>query len=210
MGLENFNQLANEKINSIASKFKDNTITDRQRSELVNLIYPKLKYYVWTYCRNEDDTQEALQWALKKIFKNIDKFDSNKAKFTTWIYTITRNETLFYLYKKNQKSTISLDQAQIGSEIGPSGEEYDEVQLEVDHLYAETVIAINRIEDSILRNIAIDKMIKNEKIKEISSKYEINENTIKTKLRKIRIDIKDTVLQRNPQFKETLNHIFDI
>lgn len=210
MGLENVNQLANEKINTIASKFSDNSITERQRNELVSLIYPKLKYYVWTYCRNEDDTQEALQWSLKKIFKNIDKFDFNKAKFTTWIYTITRNETLFYLYKKNQRPTISIDNVPSVSDRSSAYQDYDEVQLEVDHLYAETVIAINQIEDSVLRNIAIDKMIKNEKIKEISIKYEINENTIKTKLRKIRTDVKESVLLRNPHFKETLNHIFDI
>ena len=53
-------------------------------------------------------------------------------------------------------------------------------------------------------------MIKNEKIKEISIKYDINENTVKTKLRKIRLDVRDSVLLKCPEFKETLNHIFDI
>lgn len=209
MGFENTNQQANERINYIASKFQDCSITERQKNELVELIYPKLKYFVWTFCRNEDDTLEALQWSLKKIFKNIDKFDFNKAKFTTWIYTITRNETLFYLYKKNQYPTISLDYMSNG---GDASIEYDHdgVQSEIDHLYSETVLAINQIEDSTLRNIAIDKMIKNEKIKEISIKYDINENTVKTKLRKIRIDVRDNVLLKNPEFKETLNHIFDI
>jgi RNA polymerase sigma-70 factor (ECF subfamily) len=209
MGFENTNQQANEKINYIASKFQDCSITERQKNELVELIYPKLKYFVWTFCRNEDDTLEALQWSLKKIFKNIDKFDFNKAKFTTWIYTITRNETLFYLYKKNQNPTVSLEY--MGNGGDPSIEyDSDGVQSEIDHLYSETVLAINQIEDVTLRNIAIDKMIKNEKIKEISVKYDINENTVKTKLRKIRIDVRDNVLLKNPEFKETLNHIFDI
>jgi RNA polymerase sigma-70 factor (ECF subfamily) len=209
MGFETTNRQANERINHIAKKFKDLSITERQRNELVNLIYPKLKYYVWTFCRNEDDTIEALQWSLKKIFKNIDKFDFNKAKFTTWIYTITRNETLFYLYKKKQNPTMSLDYMDSGVDIIV---EYDSdgIQSEIDYLYSETVSAINQIEDTVLRNIAIDKMIKNEKIKEISVKYDINENTIKTKLRKIRIDVRDNVLLKNPEFKETLNHIFDI
>jgi RNA polymerase sigma-70 factor (ECF subfamily) len=209
MGFETTNQQANERINYIASKFQDCSITERQKNELVELIYPKLKYFVWTFCRNEDDTVEALQWSLKKIFKNIDKFDFNKAKFTTWIYTITRNETLFYLYKKNQHPTVSLEYTGSGGDISI---EYDSdgVQSEIDHLYSETVSAINQIEDSTLRNIAIDKMIKNEKIKEISVKYDINENTVKTKLRKIRIDVRDNVLLKNPEFKETLNHIFDI
>jgi RNA polymerase sigma-70 factor, ECF subfamily len=209
MGFENTNQQINERINTIASKFQDNSITNRQQNELVELIYPKLKYFVWTFCRNEDDTQEALQWSLKKIFKNIDKFDFNKAKFTTWIYTITRNETLFYLYKKNQTPTISIDNI-YGSPDFSLSPDFDDTQSEIDHLYNETVLAINQIEDFTLRNIAIDKMIKNEKIKEISIKYDINENTVKTKLRKIRLDVRDSVLLKCPEFKETLNHIFDI
>jgi len=209
MGFENTNQQINERINTIASKFQDNSITNRQKNELVELIYPKLKYFVWTFCRNEDDTKEALQWALKKIFKNIDKFDFNKARFTTWIYTITRNETLFYLYKKNQTPTISIDSI-YGSPDFSLGPDFDDTQSEIDHLYNETVLAINQIEDFTLRNIAIDKMIKNQKIKEISIKYDINENTVKTKLRKIRLDVRDSVLSKNPEFKETLNHIFDI
>ena len=61
-----------------------------------------------------------------------------------------------------------------------------------------------------LQNIAVDKMIKKQKVKSIADKYSINENTVKTKLRKIRSDIKHQVLEKNPEFRETLNHIFEI
>ena len=73
-----------------------------------------------------------------------------------------------------------------------------------------TISEIHEIEDELLRNIAVDKMLKREKVKNIAIKYNINENTVKTKLRKVRIDIKEKVLDRDPTFKETLNHMFNI
>ncbi len=206
MGFETTNKLINEKINSIASKLKTEEIDNRQLNELVELVYPKLKYFVWTYCKNENDTEEALQWSLKKIFKNIDKFECTKAKFTTWIYTIARHETLFYLYKKNQRPTVNIDTIYSFDGLTSTADYVHEI----DDLYNETISEIYNIEDDVSRNIAIDKMIHNHKIKEISIRYDINENTVKTKLRKIRSELKKEVIKNNPELINSLSHIFDI
>jgi len=73
-----------------------------------------------------------------------------------------------------------------------------------------TILEIYKIEDPTLKGIAIDKMINNERVKTIALRYNINENTIKTKLRKIRSVIKSNVINNNPRFKESLNHLFKI
>jgi RNA polymerase sigma factor (sigma-70 family) len=208
MGLaKNSNQLVNEKIQEIAIKLYENTITDRQKNELATLVYPKLKYYIWSICKNEDDTEEALQWSFKKIFNNLEKFDPGRAKFTTWVYSIARNETLFYLYKKSKDPLIAVD-CLYDPRLTNIGEDINGIEGEIDALYNITICEIHKIEDPTLKGIAIDKMIKNERVKTIALRYDINENTIKTKLRKIRSDIRSKIIKENPGFEEILNHLF--
>tara|TARA_Y100000389_G_scaffold197624_1_gene232595 strand:- start:18693 stop:19325 length:633 start_codon:yes stop_codon:yes gene_type:complete len=210
MSFEIKNKRSNQRIQEIAIKFTDNSITDRERNELASLVYPKLNYYIWKFCKNDLDTSEALQWTLKKIFKNISKFDFERGRFTTWIYTIARNETLFYLHMKSKFKCVSIEDSSDPVSNTQETDDFSNVEKDFQSLYDITVFEINEIPDDLLKNIAIDKMLKKDKVKSIASRYDINENTVKTKLRKIRLDLKSKILDEHPNFKESLNHIFEI
>ena len=209
MGFEQTNRVINERIQEIASKFEDATITEREKNELASLIYPKLRFHIWKFCQNNDDTDEALQWTLKKIFNNVSKFDFQRGRFTTWIYAIARNETLYYLHIKRKNEYVSIDDGFDRHESSPM-DIFDTYEEDFEEMYNTTLSEIYNIDDDLLKNIAIDKMIKNERVKNIADRYDINENTVKTKLRKIRSDLKEKVLEKNPEFMETLNHVFNI
>lgn len=204
MSYEIANKKTNIRIQEIAEKILTEQITERERNELASLIYPKLKYFVWKFCKNDDDTQEALQWTLKRIFKNIAQFDFAKGRFTTWIYTIARNETLYYLYQKKKNSHFDIDGLFKKVDQPDTYEASLTRHLDFEDLYEKTVAEIHNINDDILKGIAIDKMINNQKVKQIAEKYEMNENTVKTKLRKIRSDIKEAVIKGNPQLEEKI------
>lgn len=81
--------------------------TGKEFTSLYSKYYPKLIYFTSKICndtqRAEDISTEAFITALEKI----DRYDKEKAQFSTWLFTIAKNLSLQDL-KKSRKS-ISLD-----------------------------------------------------------------------------------------------------
>lgn len=89
---------------------------------------------------------DIVQDVFIKVWKNIKKFDHNKANFKTWIFTITRNTVTDYLRKKKMIPFSSLDK---------------EEENFADNIEDEVVLsdeALIKLEDKNLLNNLLDKI----------------------------------------------------
>jgi len=62
--------------------------------------------------------------------------------------------------------------------------------------------------ESLEKSILIDKELNKMKGADIADKYDMNLNTVKTKIRKARKILKDSVLESNPELVEKIKDLF--
>ena len=76
-----------------------NTLVYRHQSYVYTLV--------WRMLKNKQDTEEVTQDVFMKVIKKL-RFYKQEAKFTTWLYRITYNETISFVRKRKQ--TYGLDE----------------------------------------------------------------------------------------------------
>ena len=72
---------------------------DEAFTELVNRYIKPVYNFIYRFCRNKSDTEEAVQESFVKLWKNIRKFKRNE-KFKVWFYSIARNTAIDFLRKR--------------------------------------------------------------------------------------------------------------
>lgn len=200
---EALNKELNNEMQQLAEQIKSGNYTERHRNRLATIIYPKLKYFIWKFFNDPEETEEALANTLEKIFKGLGSY-SGDYRFTTWIYTIARNEALLHQHNLKVKRVASLDtllsppNIKDESQFNLAKEEY------LTTLYSMTHTEMMEMPDSIEKSILIDKELNRMKGAELAEKYSMNLNTVKTKIRKARRILKETVLSNNPEMIENL------
>ena len=133
-------------------------------------------------CLDESDANDITQNVLIKIIKNLDKFNFN-SEFKTWYYRIAYNESITFMKKIKWHTNIDEVQNIIISE--------DNTAKNIDNsiLKDDISIEINKL-PIIDRNIILYFYYDDLKIKEIAEILGKNENTIKTKLSRVKKKLK--------------------
>lgn len=201
------NKQLNNEMQRLAELIISNNYTERDRNRLASIMYPKLKYFIWKFFNNIEETDEALHNTLYKIFKNLHLY-STKYRFTTWIYTIAKNEALLHQHNLKIQFATSIDNLVKPLIIPDDSMDTFEMEIYCDYLYKMTSIELNSLPDCIEKSILIDKEIHQMRGIEIANKYDMNLNTVKTKIRKARKMLREAVLSNNPEMEEHLKEYF--
>lgn len=124
---------------------------------------------------NREDSEDLAQDVFVKIYKNINKFKGESALYT-WIYRITINVCLTYLKNKNKYIYEELEGKHVSDE---------NVENEVVNNFSKE--ALRKALFEIPQNYRIPLYMyyfENMRITEIAEILEMNENTVKTRIRR--------------------------
>ena len=150
--------------------------------------------------KNEADAEEVAQEAILKAFKNISRF-RQEAKFSTWLIQIAINEARMKLRKDRRHLYESIDEGQRGEEgeyIPRDFADWREIPsaaLEQKELRDALKSALNLLPEE-YRTVLVLRDVQHLSIAETSKILRISEANVKTRLRRARLQMRDTLVLR--------------
>ena len=156
-------------------------------NELVKRYKDRLLNFVFRYFNNVEQAEDVVQDTLIKLYTHASYY-KNVAKFSTWIFTIAKNNALTELRKNKRKKTDSLwtDDGQV-IDINSKEESLDtKVQNEI------AIDQLNKFLDEIPENFRMAVVLRDFQelsYEEISTILEIPIGTIKSRINRGRIQL---------------------
>ncbi len=120
-------------------------------SQLYDEFMPKVFAYIHYRVRDEQTTEDLTSIVFEKALVNFTRYSSDKAAFSTWIFTIARNSVIDHFRAGAKRQHIDLDHANIdvpSTDLSP--DEQMERQSERDCLL-ECLAKVNDQDQEIVR-----------------------------------------------------------
>lgn len=200
---DTLNQHLNDEMQRLAVLINSGEHSERDRNALAKILYPKLKYFVRKYVTDEHEIEEIVNETLYKVFKGLASFNS-AYRFTTWLYCIARNEALLWIHNSKKNKAVGIDTLLTPIEGRDDIDEVIEKELFMSDLYTYMVQEISVLPESLEKSMLVDKLFNLMKGEDLAEKYNMNINTVKTKIRKAKRDVTDHILEKNPEFEPLL------
>lgn len=180
-------------------------ITNQSESDfnyLYSYLNPRFKSFLWksyfshSYNRSIDEIQKDIDDIINnawiRVFKSAHKY-KQEFKFTTWIFTITRNEARNFFKEKNRYLISSNTNDEFVETLmfskGMFDIHYDHNgEMELDSLYRDVMSDILTSPKN--TEILIDREVNKMSYSEISTKHNINESTSKVLVHRNRKTLK--------------------
>ena len=165
-------------------------------NELVKRYKDRLFNFVLRYFNNAEQAEDVVQDTLIKLYTHASYY-KNIAKFSTWIFTIAKNNALTELRKNKRKKTDSL-WTEDGKVIDIKSKE-ESLESKVQNEIA--IDQLNKFLDEIPENFRMAVVLRDFQelsYEEISTILEIPIGTIKSRINRGRIQL----AQKMKHFKE--------
>lgn len=147
-------------------------------SLLYNRYAPKIYSKCMAILKDEMLAEDATQEIFMKVFLNLSKFEE-KAKFSTWVYSITYNYCIDYLRRKKKQENIFSEDVEKAPDL--ADDIPDEVLLELEVNQLKNVLEQMPVGD---KAILLMKYQDDLSIKEIAEVLDKSESAIKMKLKR--------------------------
>lgn len=144
--------------------------------------------FIYRHVRDPEKASDLLQETFLRVVKNVDRY-RRKAKFTTWLYTIARNQCIDALRRAKHRRHASLDQPMGRDGEGRSLMERLPGRSEDGHVRVDAEEVKGRIEAALAdlseeqREVFLMREFQQLKFKEIAEIVGVSENTIKSRMR---------------------------
>lgn len=173
-------------------------------SNLIERLKPGLSTFVYRYTQDYDLINEILSQTFISMWEKVDQYNK-KYNFSTWAYAIAKNEALGQLRVQNKtlshekltenhskllKNCSPTDNPEY-EVIGPVGEEL------INQLYDVSVKAIHGLAEP-YKTVMIEREVNKKQLQTIAEELGWNTSTVKTRLRKARKDIADSIKSEYP------------
>ena len=159
--------------------------TGKDFSTLYTKYYPKLVYFTSKICNDTQRAEDISTDSFMAAFDKIEKYEKEKAQFSTWLFTIAKNLALQDI--KNEKKTMSLD-IQFDDE-GTTMKDFiqeEESDNSVHELQAKKADIMKKHIDNLknpYKEVIEMRELKKMSYKDISDRLNLNLSTVKSQIR---------------------------
>lgn len=176
------------------------TYLDYQASECFNILYDRYAGKIYAKCisilKNEAYAQDAMQEVFAKIFLNLSRF-KEKARFSTWVYSITYNYCIDFLRRKKKQKDLFADELENPPDLAEE-EVSDKLILEIELSQLKEVLGNIPTSDQM---VLLMKYQDGMSIKEIAEVLDKSESAVKMKIKRAKAKAQKT---RDEIFPEQL------
>lgn len=188
----------NIKADNIVDAFLADKSDDNWKA-LQEFYWYGIKQFAFKFVNNYDDAYDLTIETFINAYEKIDSYDPNKSKFSTWLWTICRNNCLGFNKRKTRLNIVDNDLADIYDSVMVNNSynqnlsefengtfngalfESSTIDDVAKNLYDVSIAEMKNI-DGITGKILYMKLIENKKIREIADILSMNESTVKNYL----------------------------